>query len=174
MALSSTLNYDQWIDEIVADLASGLIDASDEEIMAKLEEYGLSDEDKSDVLETIKQVKEAEGIADANLDPLSLENVDAIADAHAKQMANEDNTTVTVTSEDKDGDGDMDATTIEKVDSKVSDDDIKAMQDLLYGDDDSEDDSDDEDTYEGNSNESKDKPYDSMKNITNTLSQFKY
>lgn len=160
---------EDWIDEIVADLASGLIDASDEEITTKLDEYGLSDEDKADVLETIKQVKEAEGLADENPDPLSLENVDAMADAQAKQMADEDDTAVTITSEDKDGDGDTDTTTIEKTDSNVSDDDIKAMQDLLYGDDDSEDNSD-----EGNSNESEDKPNDSMKNITSTLSQFKY
>lgn len=160
---------EDWIDEIVADLASGLIDASDEEITAKLDEYGLSDEDKSDVLETIKQVKEAESLADENPDPLSLENVDAMADAQAKQMADEDDTSVTITSEDKDGDGDTDTTTVEKTDSNVSEDDIKAMQDLLYGDDDSEDNSD-----EGNSNESEDKPNDSMKNITSTLSQFKY
>lgn len=160
---------EDWIDEIVADLASGLIDASDEEITAKLDEYGLSDEDKSDVLETIKQVKEAEGLANENPDPLSLENVDAMADAQAQQMANEDDTAVTITSEDKDGDGDTDTTTIEKTDSNVSEDDIKAMQDLLYGDDDSEDNSD-----EGNSSESEDKPNDSMKNITSTLSQFKY
>ena len=160
---------DEWIAEIVADLASGLIDASDEEIMAKLDEYELSDEDKSDVLETIKQVKEAEGLANKNPDPLSIENVDAMADAQAKQMADKDNTAVAVTSIDKDGDGDTDTTTIEKTNSNVSEDEIKAMQDLLYSDDDPEDNSD-----EGNSSESDDKPNDSMKNITSTLSQFKY
>lgn len=148
---------EEWIDEIVADLASGLIDASDEEIAAKLDEYDLSDEDKADVLETIKQVKEAEGLADENPDPLSLENVDAMADAHAQQMADEDNTEVTVTSEDKDGDGDVDKVTAKKEKP--------------------EDDSD-----EGNSDESDDKPHDEdtvvsdarMKNIIGTLSQFKY
>lgn len=163
---------EDWIDEVIADLASGLIDASNEEIAAKLDEYGLSDEDKSDVLETIKQVREAEEAADANPGPLSLENVDAMADAQAKQMADEDNTVVTVTSEDKDGDGDTDATTIKKTNSSVSEDDIKAMQDLLYDDNDNDDDDDNSD--EGNSNESEDKPNDSMKSITSTLSQFKY
>lgn len=150
---------EEWIDEIVADLASGLIDASDEEITAKLDEYGLSDEDKADVLETIKQVKEAEGLADENPDPLSLENVDAMADAQAQQMADEDNTEVTVTSEDKDGDGDADKVTAKK-----------------------EKPEDDNDSDEGNSDESDDKPHDEdtvvsdarMKNIIGTLSQFKY
>ena len=156
---------DELIDEIVADLASGLIDASDEEIADKLDEYGLSDEDKADVLETIKQVKEAERLAAANQDPLSLENIDAMADAQAQKMASEDGTSVIVTSEDKDGDGDTDVTTVEKTGSSLSDEDIKAMQDLLYGDNDSD---------EGNSNELEDKPNDSMKNIKNVLSQFKY
>ena len=156
---------DELIDEIVADLASGLIDASDEEIMAKLNEYGLSDEDKADILETIKQVKEAEKLAAANQDPLSLENIDAMADAQAQKMASEDDTSVIVTSEDKDGDGDTDVTTVEKTGSSLSDEDIKAMQDLLYGDNDSD---------EGNSNELEDKPNDSMKNIKSTLSQVKY
>lgn len=156
---------EDWIDEIIADLASGLIDASDEEIADKLDEYGLSDEDKADVLETIKQVKAAEKLADANPDPLSIENVDAMADAQAQKMASEDGTSVTVTSVDKDGDGDTDTTTIEKTGSSVSDEDIKAMQELLYSDNDSD---------EGNSNELEDKPNDSMKNIASTLSQFKY
>lgn len=156
---------DELIDEIVADLASGLIDASDEEIMAKLDEYNLSDEDKADILETIKQVKEAEKLAAANQDPLSLENIDAMADAQAQKMASEDGTSVIITSEDKDGDGDTDVTTVEKTGSSLSDEDIKAMQDLLYSDNDSD---------EGNSNELEDKPNDSMKNIKSTLSQFKY
>ena len=156
---------DELINEIVADLASGLIDASDEEIMTKLDGYDLSDEDKADILETIKQVREAERLAAANQDPLSIENIDAMADAQAQKMASEDGTSVVVTSEDKDGDGDTDVTTVEKTGSSLSDEDIKAMQDLLYGDNASD---------EGNSNELEDKPNDSMKNIKSTLSQFKY
>ena len=74
-------------------------------------------------------------------------------DTDAQQMSNEDNTEVDVTKVDKDGDGDTDKVTIEK--QKPEDDD--------------------------NSDKSDDKPHDEtvlsdarLKNIIDTISQFKY
>lgn len=167
---------DEIINEIIADLAAGLIDASDEEINAKLDSYDLTPEDREDVLETIKEVRQAEALADENTDPINIDTVDKMADAaasedKAQQMANEDNTDVTVTEEDKDNDGDVDKTVIEKDDTEndaesLSDEDKEAI-----------------DTYVnnfGNASEDEDNPHDTvvsdarMKNIINTLSQFKY
>ena len=79
-------------------------------------------------------------------------------DTNAQQMSNEDNTKVDITEVDKDGDGDTDKVTIEK--QKPEDDD---------------------NSDEGNSDKSDDKPHDGtvlsdarLKNIIGTISQFKY
>ena len=169
---------DEIIDEIIADLAAGLIDASDEEINSKLDTYDLTPEDREEVLATIKEVRDAEKLADENPDPLSLENADALADANtrpddqAQQMADEDNTPVEVTSEDTDGDGDADKTTIEKVNPEDDDELSEEEEAAIKADIDALDD--------GNSDEADDKPHDTivsderMKNIIGTLSQFKY
>lgn len=167
---------DEIIDEIIADLVAGLINASDEEINAKLDSYDLTPEDREDVLETVKEVRQAEALADENTDPINIDTIDKMADAaasedRAQQMANEDNTEVTVTEEDKDNDGDVDKTVIEKEDAEND-------AGLL-----SDEDKEDIDTYVnsfGNASEDEDNPHDTivsdarMKNIINTLSQFKY
>lgn len=167
---------DEIIDEIIADLVAGLINASDEEINAKLDSYDLTPEDREDVLETVKEVRQAEALADENTDSINIDTIDKMADAaasedRAQQMANEDNTEVTVTEEDKDNDGDVDKTVIEKEDAE---NDAGALSD---------EDKEDIDTYVnsfGNASEDEDNPHDTivsdarMKNIINTLSQFKY
>lgn len=173
---------DEIIDEIIADLVAGLINASDEEINAKLDSYDLTPEDREDILETVKEVRQAEALADENTDPINIDTIDKMADAaasedsedsedRAQQMANEDNTEVTVTEEDKDNDGDVDKTVIEKEDAE---NDAGALSD---------EDKEDIDTYVnsfGNASEDEDNPHDTivsdarMKNIINTLSQFKY
>lgn len=167
---------DEIIDEIIADLVAGLINASDEEINAKLDSYDLTPEDREDVLETVKEVRQAEALADENTDPINIDTVDKMADAaanadRAQQMANEDNTEVTVTEEDKDNDGDVDKTVIEKEDAE---NDAGSLSD---------EDKEDIDTYVnsfGNASEDEDNPHDTtvsdtrMKNIISTLSQFKY
>lgn len=79
-------------------------------------------------------------------------------DIDAQQMSNEDGTKVDVTEVDKDGDGDTDEVTIKKQKPK-----------------------DDDNSDEGNSDKSDDRPHDGtvlsdvrLKNIIGTISQFKY
>ena len=82
---------EELLDEIFADLAVDLVDLSDDEIKDRILKYGLDPADMQDVYNTVKAVQEAEALGDENLDPLSLENVDALADANtkeAKRMAN--------------------------------------------------------------------------------------
>ena len=113
---------DKILNEIFADLAADLVDLSDDQIKDRILTYGLDPADMKDVYDTVKQVQEAEAEAAKNQDPLSLENVDALADANTKQaqqMANEDNTEVTVTEEDKDNDGDTDKVTVTKEDNQT-------------------------------------------------------
>ncbi len=113
---------DKILNEIFADLAADLVDLSDDQIKDRILTYGLDPADMKDVYDTVKQVQAAEAEAAKNQDPLSLENVDALADANTKQaqqMANEDNTEVTVTEEDKDNDGDTDKVTVTKEDNQT-------------------------------------------------------
>ena len=76
---------EELLDEIFADLAADLVDLSDDEIKDRILKYGLSPEDMQDVYDTVKAVQEAEAIGDKNLDPLSLDKVDALADANTKE-----------------------------------------------------------------------------------------
>ena len=110
---------EELLDEIFADLAADLVDLSDDEIKNRILKYGLDPADMKEVYDTVKAVQEAEALGDENIDPLNIDNVDAILDANtkeAKRMANEDQTKVKITEEDKDSDGDTDKTTNEKED----------------------------------------------------------
>jgi hypothetical protein len=84
------------VDEIIADLASGLVDKSNDEIIAALSKYDLDPEEVNEILETVDDLREAETTVDS------------------QSMANEDNTPVNVSEEDTDGDGDTDKVTLEK------------------------------------------------------------
>lgn len=157
------------LDEIFADLAADLVDLSDDEIKNRILKYGLSPSDMQEVYDTVKAVQEAETLGDENIDPLNIDNVDAILDANtkeAKRMANEDQTKVKVTEEDKDSDGDADKTTIEKEDpendTELTDEErviIKSM-----GSDKGTESSD-------NSSETEDKPHEEPK-LKNKTNQF--
>ena len=163
---------EELLDEIFADLAADLVDLSDDEIKDRILKYGLSPEDMQDVYDTVKAVQEAEAIGDKNLDPLSLDKVDALADANtkeAKRMANEDNTRVKVTEEDKDSDGDTDKTTIEKEspedDMELTDEERAVIESM----------GSDKGTEElDNSSETEDKPHEApkLKNKTNQFARF--
>lgn len=116
------MNIDDVIEEIITDLASGLIDKSDDEIMEALSSYDLAPEDMTDVLDLVDAVREAESLNGQNI---------------AQDMANEDNTEVSVTEEDSDGDGDMDKVTVEKDEpeddeefSDISDSEMAALKSL--------------------------------------------
>lgn len=163
---------EELLDEIFADLAADLVDLSDDEIKDRILKYGLSPEDMKEVYDTVKAVQEAEALGDENIDPLNIDNVDAILDANtkeAKRMANEDQTKVKVTEEDKDSDGDTDKTTIEKEDPEddmeLTDEEravIKSMES-------------DKGTEEpDNSSETEDKPHEEpkFKNKTNQFARF--
>ena len=163
---------EELLDEIFADLAADLVDLSDDEIKDRILKYGLSPEDMQDVYDTVKAVQEAEAIGDKNPDPLSLDKVDALADANtkaAKGMANEDNTSVKITEEDKDADGDTDKTTIEKEspedDTGLTDEERAVIESM----------GSDKGTEElDNSSETEDKPHEApkLKNKTNQFARF--
>lgn len=160
------------LDEIFADLAADLVDLSDDEIKDRILKYGLDPSDMQEVYNTVKEVQEAEALAEDNQDPLSLENVDALADANtkeAKNMANEDQTKVKVTEEDKDSDGDTDKLTVEK---EVPEDDMeltdeeRSIIDSMGSDEGTEE--------PDNSSETEDKPREEpkIKNKTNQFARF--
>lgn len=163
---------EELLDEIFADLAADLVDLSDDEIKDRILKYGLSPADMQDVYNTVKAVQEAEALGDENSDPLSLENVDALADANtkaAKRMANEDQTKVKVTEEDKDSDGDADKVTVEKEDpeddTELTDEERAIIESMGT----------DEGTEEpDNSSETEDKPHEEpkFKNKTNQFARF--
>ena len=163
---------EELLDEIFADLAADLVDLSDDEIKDRILKYGLSPEDMQEVYDTVKAVQEAEALGDENPDPLSLENIDALADANtkeAKRMANEDQTKVKVTKEDKDSDGDADKVTVEKEDpeddTELTDEERAIIESMGT----------DEGTEEpDNSSETEDKPHEEpkFKNKTNQFARF--
>lgn len=141
------------IEAMVVDLAMSLIDLPDDQVEAALDSYNLPPDWREDVLASLKEVKDAEAMAD---DPSNLtagtEDFSDNAEADAQDMADEDTTPVNVTEEDSDGDGDTDKTTVEK-----------------------EEPEDDSNESKDNSDESEDKPHDSkvtsdvrMKNIDNS------
>lgn len=165
---------EELLDEIFADLAADLVDLSDDEIKDRILKYGLSPEDMQDVYDTVKAVQEAEALGDENPDPLSFENVDALADADAntkaaKRMANEDQTSVKITEEDKDADGDTDKTTIEKEspedDMELTDEERAIIESM---------DSDKGTEELDNSSETEDMPHEApkLKNKTNQFARF--
>lgn len=168
---------EEMLDEIFADLAADLVDLSDDEIKDRILKYGLSPEDMKEVFDTVKAVQAAEATADNNPDPLSLENVDALADANtaAKSMANEDQTDVKVIEEDKDSDGDDDKVTVEKQepeDDMTLTDEERAIINSI-GSEGSEE--PDEGTEESdNSSETEDKPHEEpkFKNKTNQIAKY--
>ena len=125
-----------------------------------------------EVYNTVKAVQEAEATGDKNPDPLSLDKIDALADANtkeAKRMANEDKTRVKVTEEDKDSDGDTDKTTIEK-ESPEDDTDLTDEERAII-----ESMGSDKGTEElDNSSETEDMPHEApkLKNKTNQFARF--
>lgn len=163
---------EELLDEIFADLAADLVDLSDDEIKNRILKYGLDPADMKEVYDTVKAVQEAEALGDENIDPLNIDNVDAILDANtkeAKRMANEDQTKVKVTEEDKDSDGDTDKTTIEKEDPEddmeLTDEERAVIESM--GSDKGTEESD-------NSSETEDKPHEEpkFKNKTNQFARF--
>lgn len=181
-------------EELFAKAIAAAIELSDDEVVPYLEKAGLSPEEIDEALDIIEELGKAEGLADANLDPINIDSVDKLADANidpinidsvdkladantkkaAQKMANEDDTEVKVTEEDKDEDGDTDKVTVEKSDadddSKLSAEEEAALNEFWgdNGDDKVND-------------KAKDKPHDadvvsdrSLKNIIGTLSSFKY
>lgn len=80
-------SVDDVIDEIISDLAAGLIDASDDEILKKLSSYDLEEEDLLDILDLIDDVRSAESEADGD---------------------------ISVSKSDTNGDGDVDKITVKK------------------------------------------------------------
>lgn len=160
------------LNEIFADLAADLVDLSDDEIKDRILKYGLNPSDMKEIYDTVKAVQEAEAVGDEHTDPLSLENVDALADANTKEakgMANEDQTEVKVTEEDKDSDGDTDKITVEKEDPEddmeLTDEERAVIESM----------GSDEGTEEpDNSSETEDKPHEEpkFKNKTNQFARF--
>lgn len=143
------------------DLAAGLLDIeSDDELLAKLDSYGLSPEDMVDVLDSL----ESQGVEKlADVEALNERQADQEA---AQQMADEDQTPVTVTEEDTDGDGDPDKITSEKEepeeDIELSPEDSAALAELAG-------------TAESdNSSETEDKPHEEpkFKNKTNQIAKY--
>lgn len=163
---------EELLDEIFADLAADLVDLSDDEIKDRILKYGLDPADMKEVYDTVKAVQEAEALGDENIDPLNIDNVDAILDANtkeAKRMANEDQTKVKVTEEDKDSDGDTDKTTIEKEDPEDDmelTDEERAVIESMGSDKGTEE--------PDNSSEVEDKPHEEpkFKNKTNQFARF--
>ena len=177
---------EELLDEIFADLAADLVDLSDDEIKNRILKYGLDPADMKEVYDTVKAVQEAEALGDENIDPLNIDNVDAILDANtkeAKRMANEDQTKVKITEEDKDSDGDTDKTTIEKEDPEddmeLTDEEravIKSMgSDKGTEEPDNSSETEDKPHEEpDNSSETEDKPHEEpkFKNKTNQFARF--
>ena len=95
------MDEEELLDELFADLASDLVDLSDDEIKERILKYDLDPADAEELFNIVKDVQNAESLADQHT-------------KKAQQMANEDNTDVKVTEEDKDSDGDTDKVTIEK------------------------------------------------------------
>ena len=163
---------EELLDEIFADLAADLVDLSDDEIKDRILKYDLDPADMKEVYDTVKAVQEAEALGDENIDPLNIDNVDALADANtkeAKRMANEDQTKVKITEEDKDSDGDADKVTIEKEDpeddTELTDEERAIIESMRI----------DEGTEEpDNSSETEDKPHEEpkFKNKTNQFARF--
>ena len=163
---------EELLDEIFADLAVDLVDLSDDEIKDRILKYGLDPADMKEVYDTVKAVQEAEALGNENIDPLNIDNVDAILDANtkeAKRMANEDQTKVKITEEDKDSDGDPDKTTIEKEDPEDDmelTDEERAVIESMGSDKGTEE--------PDNSSEAEDKPHEEskLKNKTNQFARF--
>ena len=165
---------EELLDEIFADLAADLVDLSDDEIKDRILKYDLDPADMKEVYDTVKAVQEAEALGDENIDPLNIDNVDALADAdantkEAKRMANEDQTKVKITEEDKDSDGDTDKTTIEKEDPEDDmelTDEERAIIESMGSDKGTEE--------PDNSSETEDKPHEEpkFKNKTNQFARF--
>lgn len=163
---------EELLDEIFADLAVDLVDLSDDEIKDRILKYGLDPADMKEVYDTVKAVQEAEALGDENIDPLNIDNVDALADANtkeAKRMANEDQTKVKITEEDKDSDGDADKVTVEKEDpeddTELTDEERAVIESMVS----------DKGTEEpDNSSETEDKPHEEpkFKNKTNQFARF--
>lgn len=143
------MTEDEIIDEIIADLTAGLIEADDAEIAAKIDSYDLDDATKEEIMESILDVREADKLADENTG-----DVEGLAES----MAKEDNSEVTVTAEDEDNDGDLDNLSIEKKDSEddtpeeVSQEDLESLRSLT-----------------GNSTEEADDPHDESKLNSNVI-----
>lgn len=140
---------EELLDEMIADIVSGLVDKSDEEIQAELDKEGLPKEWQDELWQNIREVRAADDEA-AKLP----QNADfaAEAEADAQKMADEDDTSVEVTEEDSDGDGDTDKKTVEK-------------------------ESTEDDSEKDNASESGDKPHDSensTNNIAKTLSSYRW
>lgn len=145
-----------FLDEIFADLAADLVDLSDDEIKDRILKYDLDPSDMQEVYNTVKEVQEAEALADANT-------------REAKSMANEDQTKVKVTEEDVDSDGDTDKVTMEKDvpedDMELTDEERSVIDSM----------GSDEGTEElDNSSETEDKPREEpkIKNKTNQFARF--
>ena len=163
---------EELLDEIFADLAADLVDLSDDEIKDRILKYDLDPADMKEVYDTVKAVQEAEALGDENIDPLNIDNVDALADTNtkeAKRMANEDQTKVKITEEDKDSDGDADKVTVEKEDpeddTELTDEERAIIESMRT----------DEGTEEpDNSSETEDKPHEEpkFKNKTNQFARF--
>lgn len=173
------MNVDDVIEEIITDLAAGLIDASDEEIAEKLAKYDLSPEDMEDVMQTIQDVRDAEATEDIHAAGEDLDKVDAMADTQAQSMANEDNTPVTVTKEDKDSDGDADKVTIEQDGNEddLSNEAHSAIDTLVNNSDELKESADFQNESEDHSSEEADKPHDeenSTNQIANHLANYRF
>lgn len=137
------------LDEMIADIVSGLVDKSDEDIQAEMDKEELPKEWQDELWQTINDVRAAGDEADK-----LPQNADfaAEAEADAQKMADEDDTSVKVTEEDSDGDGDADKKTVEK-------------------------ESTEDDSEKDNAAESGDKPHDSensTNNIAKTLSSYRW
>lgn len=115
------------ITDLVAALAEKYGDAVDNDAVSSYlaeqgyDVSGLSPEDLDDITNQVLELMLAEQAADVDAaeNPLSLDKVDAMADADAAQkMANEDNTPVVEKAVDKDNDGDIDKVSIKKLKPK--------------------------------------------------------
>lgn len=154
--------WDDRLNDIIAEIAAKGAEYADNEIESILNSYNITDPElREDVLETFKQIREADKQADKNIDPINLDTIDAMADAQA--MANADNTPVTVTEEDKDSDGDTDKMTIEQQGNE-DDNNNDPLQDIM-----SITEPESEET-EDNSSEETDKPHDE-ENSTNQIAK---
>lgn len=120
-------NIDEIIDRILDDLASGLVDASDDEILNAISQYNLDTEDELDLLDEIDLIRKGSEVAAKG----SFANYEQ----EAKKMANEDNTEVEINKDDKDDDGDVDTITV----TKKEPEDDKSKDDSFNNDEKSHD-----------------------------------